>query len=736
MTRFASVICISLGVSGLGCSSPDHPAPASGSEAADVPGGKSNGGNVVTVYSTRKEPAGTKCEAGGIALLSGPDRNRNGVLDSGEVTSTRYICHGTEGTAGVAGPKGDTGMPGSPGVPGADGKTSLTRTENVSVGSTACPTGGIAVSTGLDSDRSGALEESEVASTSYVCNGAAGPAGSSGLNSLIVTIPQEVGGSYCADGGQGVYSGLDASGDGLLQPVEVQNTFFVCNGAKGEVGANGAQALVATSAEPAGENCAEGGTKASSGIDSDGDGTLQAAEATGVAYVCNGAPGAPGAPGTDGASALLATEVEPAGENCAQGGVAIRSGVDLDRSGGLEAGETTDTDFVCNGAQGADGLDGTTPLITTAGEAPGPNCALSGFKIEVGVDQNADGTLQPDELTSTTYVCNGVSEVWQVMASYAHSCAVLRNTTMKCWGANNGGQLGNGSTQRSPLPVSATGLSGVVSVAGGYSHTCAALIDGTVRCWGSVGTGTVGGLTGVKSLAGLGFGMCALLGNGTVRCWGSEASSTTPVAVTGLSGVAAISASDLTACALLTDGTARCWGYNEYGSLGDGTRVSSNVPVAVNGLTGITSITANVFQSCAALADGTARCWGGNFYGMLGDGTFTNSLTPVAVVGLSNVATVTSGWYHVCAQLTDGSVSCWGENSRGQLGNGTTIRSNVPVAVDGLTTTVATSSGYVHNCALLASGAVRCWGNNEDGQLGNGSSGFSASSATPTLVLF
>lgn len=224
--------------------------------------------------------------------------------------------------------------------------------------------------------------------------------GVNGRNSLIRFV-SEPPGSHCPNGGTRVISGIDANGNGTLDDAEVTSTAYTCNGT---TGSESSRALVNLDPEPAGTHCAQGGTRVSSGLDVNGSGTLDAGEVTSTAYVCNGTPGSAG-----GAQALVRMVPEPAGTNCAQGGTAVQSGLDSNSNGTLEAGEVTSTAYVCNGATGSPGTSGAQALVRLDPEPAGANCAQGGTAVRSGLDANGNGTLDTNEVSQTQYVCSNLS---------------------------------------------------------------------------------------------------------------------------------------------------------------------------------------------------------------------------------------------------------------------------------------------------------------------------------------
>ena len=405
----------------------------------------------------------------------------------------------------------------------------------------------------------------------------------------------------------------------------------------------------------------------------------------------------------------------------------------------------------------------TIPADATAIAAGGGHsCALlSGGTVKCWGNNNY-GELGDGTTTSSLVpvAVTGITTATAITAGYSYSCALLSGGTIKCWGQNSSGQLGNGTygwNNGSSVPVSVTGITTATAITAGFGHSCALIVGGTVKCWGGnyygeLGDGTTNGpsvpvpvsVTGITTATAITAGSsysCALLSGGAIKCWGQNSSgelgdgttnsSSVAVSVTGITTATAITAGYSYSCALLSDGTIKCWGNNSSGQLGDGTITSSLVPVSVTGITTATAITTGYSYSCALLSGGTVKCWGQNSSGELGDGTITSSLVPVSVTGITTATSIRAGFSYSCALLSGGTVKCWGNNSSGQLGDGTTNSSSVPVSVTGITTATAITAGDGHTCALLSGGAVKCWGQNSSGQLGDGTTN---SSLVPVAV--
>lgn len=233
--------------------------------------------------------------------------------------------------------------------------------------------------------------------------------GASGPVSLLRTA-SEPAGERCPEGGTVLEAGLDDNGDGVLQDEEVDTSTVVCSGSTGEDGTAGSDGsegsaasstLITTSDEPAGDNCPEGGTRVDVGADDDGDGVLEPEEVDSTSYVCDGADGGPAA------RTLVAVSDEPAGDHCATGGERVDVGMDADGDGTLDAEEVGATSYVCDGSDAADGSGEASALVSTADEPAGDHCAEGGVAVSAGRDDDGDGVLDDDEVETVSYVCDG-----------------------------------------------------------------------------------------------------------------------------------------------------------------------------------------------------------------------------------------------------------------------------------------------------------------------------------------
>ena len=395
----------------------------------------------------------------------------------------------------------------------------------------------------------------------------------------------------------------------------------------------------------------------------------------------------------------------------------------------------------------------------------GPVLSVGETQPFTAIGTMSDGSMQ----TLMRAIAIGASST-QLATFEGHGCAVMQDGTVRCWGYNFYGQLGNGTIVDSSTPVQVSGISNARAVDAGLHHTVALLADGAISTWGrndfgQLGNGSTGGysatpgaVVGLPLDSGTGLPLraiaiavgdkhtVALLENGTVWSWGwnakgqlgndSTVDSPLPVQVVNISTATTLTARFRNACVILSDETIRCWGENEGGQLGDGNdTLYSAIPVQVQGISTAIAIDSGDHHTLAVLDGGEMRAWGRNFEGQLGHGDNTDHPLPVAVLGISTATATTGGDIHSGALLADHTIKCWGRNPAGALGNGVPLpgmNSNVPVDVVNISTATAVVAGGLCTHALLADGSVWSWGENELGQLGNGAP--PTDSSFPVLV--
>lgn len=456
--------------------------------------------------------------------------------------------------------------------------------------------------------------------------------------------------------------------------------------------------------------------------------------------------------------------------------------------------ETCNRQGACVTAKVDPGSCSTEGGCVIAGDPP-PGTGIPTDRLDGGAEAGPPdgGTIANDGGTDGGDA-GATRSVVEIAAGTAHVCARFSTGALKCWGWNNYGQLGQPDREnRGDSPGEMAALADVPLPApvrrvwAGGDHTCALLLDDTVRCWGrndygQLGQGDTLHRSGVelptlkpvevppgRVIRDMALGRdhtCALLDNQRVACWGSNAFGQLGIGSTANVGDALgemgpaltpvpvdLLAVQLTAgafhtCAIFDDKSARCWGYNGYGQLGLGDAQDrgdqpGEVPPAKPDFgfgAYATNLSAFGDSTCARLNDKTTRCWGYNGSGQLGLGDSSNRCdlggqTPGSLLrpGTKLIEVIARGSSnHMCARIEDNEVRCWGQNDAGQLGlEDTSYRGDDPGEMDAFLpatkigsgrTAVAIVLGAASTCVLRDDRRVVCWGDNSRGQLGIGDS--------------
>ena len=358
------------------------------------------------------------------------------------------------------------------------------------------------------------------------------------------------------------------------------------------------------------------------------------------------------------------------------------------------------------------GTAGTHTSVLATGS--GHSCAIldNGSAMCWGLDnygQLGDGGDATNRNKPTTYVSleDGQS-VTQIYAKQSRTCIVLNDNTASCWGFNEDGQAGDDSTNTYKSPSAKVQFPDgkrVKSMGMGLKHTCAILEDDTLTCWGLDSHGALGNGNSetsdkytpqtittpsdrkVMKVEPGHSHTCILFDDGGVMCWGrdnlgqlgngdtSDMIHTPSSNVELPEGRAAtdLSVGDHHACALLDNGSVACWGQNNHGQLGENTTTNRPIPIYPHLPAGssVVSVAVGPFNSCAILENSSLYCWGHNGYGRLGIGvTGGVYTTPMFVEGPTNIVDLSVNYDHTCGLSENGSISCWARGKYGQLGNG------------------------------------------------------------------
>ncbi len=382
----------------------------------------------------------------------------------------------------------------------------------------------------------------------------------------------------------------------------------------------------------------------------------------------------------------------------------------------------------------------------------------TGFdRVDNGVDHlgtgNSSKSTAPVVITTDgTTPLSGASDV---AVGGNHACAARSNGTVYCWGANYVWQLGRGGgtdTSANYTAAAVTGISTAKKVTSSDNYTCALLADTTAKCWGNNNFPLLGGwqtaqtstpvtvevssgvsLTGIKDIALGSNHACALMTDKTVKCWGSDqygqigdnaavnASAVGPTAVSGITNAKVLDAGTYTSCAVLETGYVKCWGQGESGALGNGSLTNAYTPVTMRNsdntadLGSVTGLATGASLTCVVMNDKTTKCMGDVQFGSTGRNVRTGGncgtiidCRPVTVWNnagdsspLAGTTQISSTYHHTCATGPGGAIKCWGEGTSYQLGDYQSAFQPAPVGVR-----VAKAGPIISSFAPGSSGAL------------------------------
>ncbi|NOQ32069.1 MAG: hypothetical protein GQ570_13205 [Helicobacteraceae bacterium] len=309
--------------------------------------------------------------------------------------------------------------------------------------------------------------------------------------------------------------------------------------------------------------------------------------------------------------------------------------------------------------------------------------------------QLGDGTTSSTELP----IQIGSDNDWHsISASRSHVLATKTDGTLLAWGRNNYSQLGDGTTTNRTIPTQIGSDTTWVHVSVGTYHSTAIKSDGTLWTWGSDSDYQLGS--------------------------GSNSDQSTPSQIGSDTNWAKTFAYADHTLAIKTDGTLYAWGDNYYGVLGDGTEDTIQTPALIDNNTTWVSVATGYAHTVALRSDGTIYSWGANYSGQLGDGSTTNNFSPTQIGTDTDWYSIASGEAYSSALKSDGTLWSWGDNNFATLGDGTTTNRSTPTQIGSDTSWVALYSGSYNSFAAKNDNTLFAWGKSDDGQYGDGSDAY------------
>jgi len=331
------------------------------------------------------------------------------------------------------------------------------------------------------------------------------------------------------------------------------------------------------------------------------------------------------------------------------------------------------------------------PTITWASDNPSV-ASVSGSGIVTAIDLGQSSIIVQAGTISIASAIS-VSHWDQLKPGYKMTCGIRTSDEVFCWGNNEYGQVGDGTSEQRNTPTPIDGGLLMKQINGGFQHTCLISVAGTIKCWGRSNFGQLGD--------------------------GSTSDQSTPNDISLQLDWDNLTAGSYHTCATTTSGQVYCWGLNQFGQLGNGTTNNKSNPVPVSEGNIWTIITAGLYHTCGINQSGEAYCWGLNDEQQLGSGRGQSQWPYPDKVKTANFwVYISAGRSHSCGLNDLGKAFCWGSNEYGQLGDSSQTDRSQPVPVSGDHTWHHIEAGTYHTCGVTTDGSGYCWGNNEFSQLG------------------